>query len=131
MSAGPTACVHGPQGICAWFFWLNFTSSARLAFSGGPALMANDSAIRTTPMMPVKPRIRQYEGVTDLCRSGLLQVGNRDLQLQTPAGKPKCGHIEFRRPEMSLGIVRCAYALTRNTHELGVQLAVGILVMEY
>ena len=41
------------------------------------------------------------------------------------------GGIKVRRPEMSLSVVRRSDALARNPHEVGIEFAVGILVVEY
>src|ERR1700740_55294 len=97
------------------------TSSALVAPGGGPLLIANDTTSTTTPATPLSAPTPQNDrlNLRLLSMRYLLQIINRDLQVESPTRKVKCGGIEFRRSEMAFRTVRSADALARNPPKVG------------
>src|SRR5690348_13048487 len=70
--------------------------------------MANDTMSKTTPVTPLSPQRMQKDRLNLglLSMWHLLQIIDRDLQIESPTCKAKCGGIELGWAKMALCTVR-------------------------
>jgi len=54
-----------------------------------------------------------------------------DLEAESASSKLECSHIEFGWPHVTSGVVGSPYALARDSEEVRIELAVGILVVKH
>src|SRR5215469_9073415 len=128
---GPTVCIHAPHITFTKLCWAKLACSGRFAPGGGPLLIAKEATSRRTPQTPHNPPKTQpaFEFIILLIWHRL-EVVDTDLHVCLSIRELKRSRRKLWRSKMALGIVRGTHPLTGNTHEVGVQLSVGILVVK-